>query len=138
VPAKPRSSVAVNAVGHTHRIGIIDDDLAVRESLCLLLETFDFRVWEFSSAAAFLRSPLPFCCLLIDLHMTETDGLQLLELLRLGGIQTPAILMIDKDEPMLAPRIRTAQAHDKLVKPITEERLLQAINSACVASHRAN
>jgi two-component system response regulator FixJ len=125
------------AIGHVHRIGVVDDDLAVRESLRLLLEACEFRVCEFSSAAAFLGSSLQCCCLLIDLHMAETDGLQLLELLRLGGIRTPAIIMTDKEEPILASRIRMADAHDKLVKPITEDRLLQAITGACDAGHRA-
>ena len=132
------SSFVNIAFNHIHTIAVIDDDPAVRDSFRLLLQDYGFHVREFSSAAAFLGAPQKFCCLLIDLAMPETDGLQLLELLRLGDVQTPGILMVDKEEPKLASRIRAANAYARLVKPIAEGKLLRAIAGACEAGHNAN
>ena len=116
---------------HMHRICIIDDDAAVRDSMRVLLESYGYEVRTFDSAAAFLVVPNTYCCLIIDLRMPVTNGLELLELLRMGGVATPAIMMTDKIEPTLAARMEAAGAPARLLKPIAEIELIGAIADAC-------
>ena len=116
-----------------HRICVIDDDTGVRESLKILLESHGFDVVTFSSAAEFFSTPCDYRCLILDHNMPVTSGLELLELLRMSGIETPALLMIDKREPALVPRIGKVSACTVLRKPITESDLIRAVT----AGHRA-
>jgi two-component system, LuxR family, response regulator FixJ len=116
---------------HTHRICIVDDDAAVRDSMRALLESYGYEVKTFDSAAAFLGVPNIYCCLIVDLRMPVTNGLELLELLRMGGVTTPAILMTDKIEPTLAARMEAVGAPARLLKPIAEIELVGAIADAC-------
>ena len=60
---------------------IVDDDPGFRGSLTMLLEVNGWRVEEFDSARAFLdRSrELDPGLLLLDMHMPEKSGLELLE-----------------------------------------------------------
>ena len=116
-----------------HRICIVDDDAAVRDSMRVLLESYGYEVQEFDSTTAFLRAPCAYCCLIADFRMPVTNGLELLELLRMSSIKTPAILMMDKVEPTLAARIRAVGAQAILLKPIAEIELIGAIAQACSA-----
>lgn len=117
--------------GHGHCICIVDDDAAVRDSMRALLESYGYEVRDFDSAAAFLGAPNTYCCLIVDFRMPVTNGLELLELLRMGGDRTPAILMTDKGEPTLTMRIGAASAHAWLIKPISESELVHTIADAC-------
>jgi len=117
--------------GHTHRICVVDDDAGVRDSMRALLESHGYEVREFDSAAAYLKDFYPHCCVIVDYRMPGMNGLELLELLRVAEIQTPAILMTDKDEPNLTKRIGTTSAHAWLIKPIAEAELVGAIADAC-------
>ena len=53
-----------------HRIGIIDDDTAVRDSTHLLLEAYGFQVSEYASATDYLKNSRTDCLLLIDLALS--------------------------------------------------------------------
>jgi FixJ family two-component response regulator len=131
-----RSEQTLNAADrHAHCVCIVDDDAAVRDSLRALLESYGFEIREFDSAAALLKTQFGYCCLLVDHRMPVTNGMDLLELLRMGGIDTPAILMTDKDEPSLALRIGATQAVAPLTKPITEPALIRSIAAACDGQH---
>lgn len=76
-------------------IFIIDEDEAVRDALTVLLETEDYVVATFESAARFLdayrheaRS-----CLVVEADLPEMDGSQLADLLVARGIELPVVLM---------------------------------------------
>jgi FixJ family two-component response regulator len=103
----------------------------------ILLDSYGLDVEAFHSAAAFLGVPCDYCCLIVDHRMPEIDGLELLELLRSGGIATSAILMTDKDEPSLAGRIGALSACVRLNKPITEANLVRNVGKACGANRCA-
>jgi two-component system response regulator FixJ len=112
---------------HVHRIGIVDDDEAVRDAIHVLLETRGFLVSEYVSAQDYLHAPQDDCVLLIDLVMADIDGLDLVELLRKGGVQTPIVLMTDIANPSQAARISVADRCALLRKPMRSDLLLEAI-----------
>ena len=62
-----------------HRtVAVVDDDLAVRDSLRLLLEVVGYTVEIFASAAEFLQANVRhFACLILDHHMPNMTGLEL-------------------------------------------------------------
>jgi CheY-like chemotaxis protein len=66
---------------------VIDDDDAVRDSIRILLETSGYAVRSFDSAAALLggERPVKNSCLIIDVDMPGTGGLELLDRLRREG-----------------------------------------------------
>lgn len=112
---------------HAHRIGIVDDDEAVRDAIHVLLETRGFLVSEYLSAQDYLRAPQEDCVLLIDLSMADIDGLDLVELLRKGGVQTPIVLMTDIANPSQAARISATDRCSLLRKPMRSDLLLEAV-----------
>lgn len=114
------------------KICLVDDDEAVRDSLRVLLESYGMTVDDYSSARDFLshaqsdRSD----CMLLDLHMPEMDGLQLLEAMRKQGSALPVIIITGRSDTQLISRAIQAGAHALLDKPVEDDRLLQTIRSA--------
>ncbi|HSM96896.1 MAG TPA: response regulator [Rhizomicrobium sp.] len=124
-----------------HRIGIIDDDPAVRDSMHLLLEEYGFRVSEYASATDYLKNPNTECVLLVDLSLSDVNGMDLIDVLRGGEIETPVILLTDIAEPQLSPRISAAGNCSRLDKPVTAGALLDRIGTSirqaeCASRHR--
>ncbi len=111
---------------------IVDDDDAVRDSLCLLLEAHGLCVEAFSSPLAYLNRALDgrFDCLVLDLHMPEMTGLELTERLRAEHVTTPVIILTGRIDRALAPRMERACIAALLSKPVSEEELLAAIKRA--------
>jgi FixJ family two-component response regulator len=57
------------------RVAIVDDDLAVRESLRFLLEIIGHPVETFASAAEFLKAGQQhLACLILDHHIRHPDS----------------------------------------------------------------
>ena len=73
---------------------VIDDDAAVRNSICMVLETYGMSGRPYASGAAFLADlPGKHGCLLVDVDMPKMNGLELLDRLRGCGIAMPVIIM---------------------------------------------
>jgi len=127
-------------LNNCHSIGIVDDDPAVRDSIHLLLEAHGFRVSEYASATDYLENAKSDCLLLVDLSMAGVSGLDLIDLLRSGEIETPVILLTDIAEPHLTSRIAALRDCARLNKPVTADVLLHTIDAAmpaasCSSSH---
>lgn len=88
---------------------IVDDDPAVRDALLTLVESFGLRARCFDSADAFLaayRNDLP-GCLITDICLPGTDGIQLQQLMAERGIELPLIAMsAHGDIPMAVEMVR--------------------------------
>src|ERR1700754_5116560 len=83
-------------------ICIVDDDEAVRDSLCMLLESGGLATRSYESADAFLAAgPQDMACRILDLHMPGTSGLELLRQLRRRGLSQPVIVVSGRRDPML-------------------------------------
>ena len=74
-------------------ISIIDDDEWSRIGITKLVQSFGFVVHDFSSADAFLNSPLlpQTACVISDIQMPVLSGLQLFDELRNRGHNIPVI-----------------------------------------------
>ncbi|MGQ0741086.1 MAG: response regulator transcription factor [Alphaproteobacteria bacterium] len=111
---------------------VVDDDAAVRDSMSLLLESYGLIVRAFTSAKEFLREQpeLANGCLLLDLHMPQMSGLELLDRLRDRGATIPVIAMTGRYDAALGARVRDAGARDILLKPIDDAELIATIDRA--------
>jgi two-component system response regulator FixJ len=123
----PSSQVSTSQVVH-----VIDDDVAVRQSLAFLLSTAGFAVRVHESATAFLEA-LPGAqvgCIVTDIRMPEIDGLELQRRLRASKIGVPVIVITGHGDVALAVEAMKAGAVDFIEKPFDDEVLLGAIRSA--------
>ncbi len=113
---------------------IVDDDEAVRDSLCLLLESGGLDTRSFASADAFLEGGAQdMACLILDLHMPGTSGLELLRLLRKRGLSLPVFVVSGRRDPLLDAEVQAAGATDLLAKPFDDEVLLNLVLGAMAA-----
>jgi two-component system response regulator FixJ len=85
-------------------VHVIDDDDAVRDSLAFLLRSADIDVTTHESAAAFLRAGLPggIGCIVTDVRMPGTTGIDLLRRLAELGASIPAIVITGHADVPLA------------------------------------
>jgi FixJ family two-component response regulator len=113
-------------------VAIVDDDASVRKALARLVAVFSYRVRTFASVREFLESlkdDVP-ACLIVDLQMEETTGLELQQHLQSTGSQIPTIVLTAHDEPGMQDRCTDAGAVAFLVKPVAKDQLLEAIEAA--------
>lgn len=117
---------------------VVDDDEAVRDSLCLLLETAGHRVTAFESGQALLAElPLGHAgCIIADVRMPEMDGLELQQQLLARGIRLPVIIMTGHGDVPIAVRAMKAGAVDFVEKPFAEEAMLSAVRLALDQARR--
>jgi two-component system response regulator FixJ len=110
---------------------IVDDDEAVRDSTRLLLESQDIAVRDFASPRAFLAAfdAAEAACIVLDLHMPEMSGLELLEMLRGRGIATPVVVVSGRRDGALDTQIRRAGVSGIFSKPYDDELLLQQLKT---------
>ncbi len=113
-------------------ISVVDDEAPVRKALGRLLRAAGFQVEVYASGREFLgslESRIP-GCLILDLHLPELSGLDVLQRLAEEQIHLPCVVITGKDEPGLSERVLAYGAAAYLKKPIDEEALLAAITSA--------
>ena len=117
-------------------ISLVDDDDAVRDSLRALLESYGIAVAEYPSARDFLSNAQSdrSDCMLLDLHMPEMNGLQLLDAMRQQGSPMPVIMITGRGDAQLTSRAIQAGAYALLSKPVEDNILLQSIRDA--VAHR--
>ena len=112
-------------------IYIVDDDEAVTDSLHSLLETFGFKVQSNGSGSDFLADERHRAagCLLIDQHMPDASGLDVLDSLRKEGVQIPTILISGRLDASTRERATRLGVRELLDKPVPVGRLIQAIRT---------
>jgi FixJ family two-component response regulator len=118
----------------TKTICIVDDDEAVRDSLSLLLKSGGLATRSYDSADAFLRAGAQdMACLILDLHMPGTSGLELLRLLRRRGLSQPVFVVSGRRDPLLDAEVHAAGATNLLSKPFDDQTLLNLVLGAVAA-----
>jgi FixJ family two-component response regulator len=117
---------------HAAYVAIVDDDASVRKALARLLRVFAIDSQTYGSAREFLQS-LPSGvpeCLIVDLQMPEMTGLELQGELSRVGARIPTIVITAHNELGYRERCQAAGAAAYLLKPLDENTLIAAINSA--------
>jgi FixJ family two-component response regulator len=122
---------------------IVDDDVAVRDSLSLLCETAGLRVACFDSAQAFLAAYRPEQpgCLVLDVRMPGMSGPQLHEELASQGDTVPIIYLTAFGDIPMTVQAMKAGAVDFLTKPVDGARMVERIQAAIqtdMANRRRN
>jgi FixJ family two-component response regulator len=110
---------------------VVDDDVSVRESLELLIESVGWKPHTFSSAEAFLAEPRTQTpnCLVLDVGLPDLNGLDLQKLVA-GRRETPIIFITGYGDVPTSVQAMKAGAVEFLTKPFSDEVLLGAIRDA--------
>ncbi len=111
---------------------IVDDDPAICDSLCNLIESAGMVSRPFASAEEFLEvsSPEMAGCLLLDVRLPGMSGMELQNRLVRSGLPIPIIIMTGHgDIPMVRNALK-AGAVEFLTKPFQDGELLSAIEQA--------
>ena len=114
-------------------VSVVDDDESVRESLAGLIRSVGLAVKVFPSAEAFLDSVdiAGSNCLILDVRMPGMDGLQLQSQLKASHPDLPVIFITAHgSEEEIRRRALAAGALDYLLKPLSEEEVLSAVDRA--------
>jgi FixJ family two-component response regulator len=113
-------------------ISVVDDDDSVRESLRCLIRSFGFAVEAFASAEEFLKSDhfRDTRCLILDVRMPGMNGLELQRRLVASHCGIPLIFITAHGDGAARSQALKDGAVDYLLKPFTEEALLNAIHAA--------
>ena len=108
---------------------LIDDQKAVRDALGEMLRVFGFEVETYASADSFLSASRPqLGCIVADVRMPGTDGIELARELERRKISLPVVLISGHaDVPMAVAAIK-AGAEDFIEKPVDDVQLVAAIN----------
>ena len=109
---------------------LVDDDLASRESIDLLLKSVGLPLKSFATAQEFLDQlePAQQGCLILDVRMPGMSGLDLQQRLKEQGIDLPIIIISGHaDVPMTVRAIRNG-ALDLIQKPFNDQHLLDRIH----------
>jgi FixJ family two-component response regulator len=113
---------------------IVDDDSAVRIAVDRLIRSVGLKVRSFVSADEFLRATLPPIpgCLILDVRMPGTSGIDLQNELAKRDIQLPVIFITGHGDIPMAVQAMKAGAVDFLTKPFRDQNLLDAIQRAII------
>jgi FixJ family two-component response regulator len=116
-------------VGLVH---IIDDDEGVRKALSSLIRSVGHEVRVYESTTEFLRTELPHSasCLLLDVRMPGSNGLDFQASLLKRGVSIPVILMTGYGDIQMSVQGMKAGAVDFLTKPLRHQDVLLAIDAA--------
>jgi FixJ family two-component response regulator len=116
---------------------VVDDDIALRDSLESLLVNSGWRVALFSCAAEFLasaRPPLSPSCLVLDVGLPDLNGLELQQRMSSDRADMPIIFITGRGDIPTTVQAMKAGAVEFLTKPFTPAVLLRAIESAMARS----
>ena len=119
-------------VNHEPLVFIVDDDAPLRESLGSLLRSIGLQVALFASVAEFMNYPRPDIpsCLVLDVRLQGTSGLDFQRELAEAGINLPIVFMTGHGDIAMTVRAMKAGAVDFLAKPFREQDLIDAVSAA--------
>ncbi|TWT76792.1 Response regulator protein TodT [Planctomycetes bacterium CA13] len=119
-------------------IFIVDDDDGARKGVQRLLDSYGYRTETFSSAKAFLdRSPIDAeGCLVLDHHMPEMTGMELLDELTGIDCKIPIVFLTAHGDIPTSVKAIKRGAEDFLSKLAEEKELIDAIERSLQRSRK--
>lgn len=117
---------------HAPIVAVVDDDASVRRALTRLLQSAEFLVITYASAAEFLeegvsRGP---ACVILDIHLGGMSGLELLSRLRESGHGLPVVLITAHDDAQTREAAAQAGCTAYFRKPLDAKALLEEVVTA--------
>jgi FixJ family two-component response regulator len=115
-----------------NRVFLVDDDPAVLTALGRLLRAAGLEVLGFSSAEVFLRmhdAMIPGCAVL-DIALPDGNGIEIQRRLGELGCERPIIFLTGHGTIPMSVEAMKAGAVDFLTKPVSAEKLLDAVRLA--------
>lgn len=111
---------------------VVDDDVAVRESLDSLIRCQGWKPETFASAQQFLsrpRPPVP-SCLVLDVSIPGFHGIELQKRIAVERANTPIICIASQGDVSTTVQAMKAGALEFLTKPFDHDELLNGIREA--------
>ncbi len=118
---------------------VVDDDISVRESLELLIQSAGWQPEAFASAQEFLSRPrsLVPSCLVLDVSLPGINGLELQNRVAAERSDMPIIFITGYGDVPTSVQAMKAGAVEFLTKPFRDDVLLSAIGNAIERSRVA-
>jgi FixJ family two-component response regulator len=112
-------------------IFVVDDDASAREGIEDLLQSVGMRVMAFKSPQEFLDGARPDApgCIVLDVRLPGTSGLEFQKVLIDAGIHLPVIFVTGHGDIPMSVMAMKSGAIEFLTKPFREQSLLDAINA---------
>jgi FixJ family two-component response regulator len=111
---------------------VVDDDESVRDAVKRLIASVGLRVQTFGSTHEFLSAKRPEApsCLVLDVRLPDSSGLELQRDLGAAGVEIPIIFITGHADVPMTVRAMKAGAVEFLTKPFRGQELLDAIQDA--------
>jgi FixJ family two-component response regulator len=138
--AEPQREPMFSAAAHDAPVVfVVDDDISVRESLELLIESAGWTPETFASAQEFLARSrrLAPSCLVLDVGLPDLNGLELQRRMANDSLEVPIIFITGYGDIPTTVKAIKAGAEEFLTKPFTDDTLLSAISNAIDRSRAA-
>ena len=118
---------------------VVDDDISVRESLEALIRFAGWQPETFASAREFLSHSrvLAPSCLVLDVNLPDLNGLDLQKRIASDRIDMPIIFITGHGDVPMTVQAMKAGAVEFLMKPFSDDVLLNAIRHAIERSQTA-
>ena len=122
----------MSEIEQTPTVFLVDDDASVRSALTRALNAEGFHVLSWASADAFLADydPEKPGCLVADVAMPGTDGLQLQTMLSSGEHSLPIVFITGNGNVRMSVQAMRAGAVTFLPKPVRLSELAAAVREA--------
>jgi len=116
-------------------VAVIDDDNPFREALEDSLHSLGYSAHGYASADEFLatKTEAAYDCIVTDIHMPGTSGLDLKRLLTQRGSRIPVIMITARAEPELEIKAIASGAVCLLRKPFESDALIGCLKKALKA-----
>lgn len=113
-------------------VHVIDDDASLRRSIATLLRSVEISSRDYASCAEFLDAELPDApsCLILDVRLPGTSGLDFQRQMAVNGIDLPVVMMTGHGDITMSVQAMKAGAVDFLTKPFRDQDMLDAVNAA--------
>src|SRR5215203_4460177 len=134
-PTINRTRIYIEVVVMLHAtpiVFVVDDDVSVRKSLELLIDSAGWQPETFASAQEFLHRPrvLAPSCLVLDLSLPDLDGLELQKRVAPDRSDMPIILISGYGDVPMTVRAMKGGAVEFLTKPLIGDMLVGTIQHA--------
>ena len=110
-------------------VAVIDDNLGILGAMSRLLSELGYRTELYASAKEFLEAALisEAHCLIVDVQLGESCGIELVQSLASAGFAIPVIFMTANNSESIKKRAKETGCTAFLIKPFSANALKEAL-----------